>query len=62
MQALHTRGFTVVLLTLALVLAVTLLRLTALPLAGVVLVLDIAANAAARPLTLPAPAEQEAPR
>lgn len=59
MYALRSRGCVAVLFTLALVVAVALLRLTALPLAGAVLVLDIAADAAARPLTLPGPAREE---
>ena len=61
MSALHTRGFVPVLLTLSLVLVVALLRLAALPLAGAALALDTAADAATRPRTQSAPAEQEAP-
>ena len=61
MRALHMRGFTAVFLTLVLLLAVTLLRLAALPLAGAAMALDTAADAATRPLTQSAPAEQEAP-
>ncbi|QUX27890.1 hypothetical protein KGD83_21805 [Nocardiopsis akebiae] len=61
-HSIQTVGFLAVLLTLFLVLAVALLRLVALPLAGIVLVLDGAADLAARPLSLTAPAPKEGTR
>lgn len=59
---IQTAGILAVLLALVLTLTVTLLRLAALPLAGAALVLDHIANLAAAPLSLPAPATQEATR
>ncbi|WP_304456015.1 hypothetical protein [Nocardiopsis sp. YSL2] len=57
-HSIQAVGILAVLITLLLVLAVTLLRLAALPLAGAVLILDSAADLAARPLTLPAPTSE----
>ncbi|WP_150237816.1 hypothetical protein [Nocardiopsis quinghaiensis] len=62
LHSIQAVGFLAVLLTLFLVLAVTLLRLAALPLACAVLVLDGAADLAARPLSLPASAPEEGTR
>lgn len=52
---IQTAGALAILLALVLTLAITLLRMAALPLAGAALVLDRIAAVAAQPLSLPAP-------
>lgn len=54
-EMIQTAGALAILAALVLTLAITLLRLVALPLAGTALVLDRIAAVAARPLSLPAP-------
>lgn len=59
-EMIQTAGALAILAALLLTLAVAALRLVALPLAGAALVLDHVAAVAARPLSLPAPAAEEA--